>query len=148
MRWRANPSRARRSSRRSPIPISSAACRGSATSRPGVRGSCFSKRCLASCLIDIYFAKYAPKTGDAFDFINVVGGADFSGASIDVLGLAPGFQYNDSFSNGGFDLIALNHGALAPVPEPSTLALMGLGCWALDGFGGAERRMHVRWSNG
>ena len=32
-----------------------------------------------------------------------------------MLGLAPGFQYNDSFSNGGFDLIALNHGALAPV---------------------------------
>jgi PEP-CTERM motif len=84
--------------------------------------------------IDVNFAGYAPRTGDSYDFISVAGGADFSGATVDILGLAPGFQYSDTFSNGGFDLEALNNGVLAPVPEPSTLALMGSGMLGLGWF--------------
>lgn len=82
---------------------------------------------------------FAPSAGDSFDFINVGGSADFSGATIDIGGLLPGFDYSDSFQNGQFILTALNDGvASSPTPEPGTLLLFGT---AVLGLLAVSRRM-------
>lgn len=82
---------------------------------------------------------FAPSKGDSFDFINLGGSADFSGATIDIAGLLPGFNYTDSFQNGQFTLTALNNGmASSPTPEPGTLLLFGT---ALLGLLALRRRL-------
>jgi fibronectin-binding autotransporter adhesin len=75
--------------------------------------------------IDLDFIDgYAPKMGDSFDFVNILGEADFSTANVKIDGLAPGFVYTDTFSNGSFDLVAQNDGvSTSATPEPSTLWL-------------------------
>jgi hypothetical protein len=68
---------------------------------------------------------FAPKMGDSFDLINIVGGADFSGATFKIDGLEPGFLYTDTFSNGSFTLVAQNDGlSTTATPEPSSLWLL------------------------
>jgi len=71
---------------------------------------------------------FAPTTGDSFDIIKALGGADFSQATFDVLGLAPGFQYFNDFSGGDFTLTALNDGVSnseSGIPEPGSAWLVG-----------------------
>lgn len=84
---------------------------------------------------------FAPSKGDTFDFINVGGSADFSGATIDIGGLLPGFDYSDSFANGQFILTALNNGvASSPTPEPGTILLFGTALLGLACFSRLRRR--------
>ena len=59
--------------------------------------------------------------GESFDLINALG-ADFSGATIQIEGLEPGFQYMDTFANGQFTLVADNNG-VSSTPEPSSMWL-------------------------
>ena len=66
---------------------------------------------------------FIPQTGETFDLINAAGGADLSGATIEIEGLAPGFEYSESFANGEFILTALNDGA-SPTPEPGAAWLL------------------------
>ena len=69
--------------------------------------------------IDLDFINgFAPQVGDTFDFIRAAGGADFSGATVNILGLLPDFQQTDTFSNGTFILSADSNG-VSTVPEPS-----------------------------
>lgn len=66
---------------------------------------------------------FAPKVGDSFNVLNILGGADFSAATFQIEGLQPGFQYMDAFSNGSFSLTALNDGVSSTsttTPEPAT----------------------------
>jgi hypothetical protein len=68
---------------------------------------------------------FAPKIGDSFDFFNILGGADFSGATFKIDGLQPGFLYTDMFSNGSFTLLAQNDGvSTTATPEPGSLWLL------------------------
>jgi T5SS/PEP-CTERM-associated repeat protein len=74
---------------------------------------------------------FGPKKGDVFNFISITGNGDFSGNTIDIEGLEPGFEYSIDFSDGEFMLTALNDGIPA-APEPATLlvlipGLLGMG---------------------
>ena len=82
---------------------------------------------------------FAPKQGDVFDLINITGSSDFSGNTIEIEGLQPGFEYSVSFSDGEFTLTALNNGIPATTPEPSTFILIGSGLLCLSY--GLRRRM-------
>jgi hypothetical protein len=77
---------------------------------------------------------FAPKMGDSFEFINILGGADFSAAKFEIDGLGPDFLYTEMFSNGSFTLTALNDGvnATATTPEPSSWALLAAPLIALS----------------
>lgn len=81
---------------------------------------------------------FAPKQGDVFDLINITGSGDFSGNTVEIEGLLPGFEYSVSFSNGDFTLTALNNG-VSSAPEPSTFLLLGSGLLSLSY--GLRRRM-------
>ena len=75
---------------------------------------------------------FAPHAGDQFDLITALGGADFSQASFQILGLQPGFEYTDTFSGGHFILTALNDGvSTTAAPEPGTLLLFGLALFTM-----------------
>jgi len=65
---------------------------------------------------------FAPRMGDSFNLLTILGGANFSGATFQIEGLESGFQYTDTFSNGSFTLVALNDGesSTSTTPEPST----------------------------
>jgi T5SS/PEP-CTERM-associated repeat protein len=83
--------------------------------------------------IDLDFVNgFAPTTGESFDLINALG-ANFSNATIQIEGLAPGFQYSDSFFNGQFTLVADNNGVSTTTPEPGSmwLAATALGVLSL-----------------
>jgi T5SS/PEP-CTERM-associated repeat protein len=91
-------------------------------------------------IIDLDFIDgYLPKTGDTLDLINALS-STFSGATINIEGLGPGFLYSDGFSNGQFDLTALNN-ATSPTPEPQSFALALTG---LAAFGIAYRRKRAK----
>ena len=95
---------------------------------------------------------FAPRIGQSFDLFSILGGADFSGASFQIAGLKPGFQYVDTFTNGIFRLTALNDGVSdSPVPEPSfSWILAGLGLLiALHSLGTLQKgeRKNVRRSS-
>ena len=76
--------------------------------------------------IDLNFIDgFAPTKGETFDLLNALGGADFSGAKFDVEGLKSGFQFNDTFSDGQFVLVADNNGvSTSATPEPSSVWLL------------------------
>jgi hypothetical protein len=57
--------------------------------------------------------------------INVLGGADFSEARLEIGGLAPGFEYTDVFEDGAFTLTAQNDGVSTTTPEPGSAWLLG-----------------------
>jgi hypothetical protein len=69
---------------------------------------------------------FAPHAGDAFTFLNVAGSTDGNFADIQVHGLADGWQYQLTSSNGSMTLLSLNDG-VSMVPEPASLLLLGLG---------------------
>lgn len=78
--------------------------------------------------LDLKFINgFAPKQGDQFEllFSSLL---DFRG-DVQIRNLAPGFDYAVGGGNGTWKLTALNDGVF--VPEPSTLALAGLGAVAL-----------------
>ena len=72
---------------------------------------------------------FAPQAGDTFDLINATGGANLSGATFHIEGLAPGFEYSEAFASGELTLTALNDGIATP--EPSSAWLFGGGLNAL-----------------
>ncbi len=80
-------------------------------------------------IIDFDFIDgFAPQAGNSFDLINILGGADFSGATFEISGLQPGFLYTETFSNGNFSLVAQNDGAsAAATPEPRSFWLLVTG---------------------
>jgi T5SS/PEP-CTERM-associated repeat protein len=84
-------------------------------------------------IIDFEFINgFAPHAGDHFDLITALGGADFSLASFQILGLQPGLDYSDTFNDGRFTLTALNDGvSTTAAPEPGTLLLLGLALVAM-----------------
>jgi T5SS/PEP-CTERM-associated repeat protein len=82
---------------------------------------------------------FAPKQGDVFDLINISGSSNFSGDTVEIEGLQPGFEYSVSFANGEFTLTALNNGIPATTPEPGTFVLLGSGLLILSY--GLRRRM-------
>jgi len=75
--------------------------------------------------LDLDFTNhFAPATGETFDFINVGGSGDFSGLNVEITGLKPGFNYSGGFSNGEYEVTALNNGISAP--EPGTWLLLAI----------------------
>ncbi|MBX3426986.1 MAG: PEP-CTERM sorting domain-containing protein [Pirellulales bacterium] len=72
---------------------------------------------------------FAPQQGQQFEFLNVGGNADLSGASFEIHNLAPGFIYEITPSASGFMLTALNDGVF--VPEPATVALLLSGLFSM-----------------
>jgi hypothetical protein len=88
-------------------------------------------------IIDIDFIDgYLTSLGATFDLINALT-ANFSGATIDILGLPPGFLYSTNFSSGEFELTSLN----SPTPEPQSMGLAALG---LIVFGALYRRKNAK----
>ncbi len=81
---------------------------------------------------------FAPLTGDVFEFLLVGGIQDANGIAVSIENLLPGFEYDLSFSSGGFSLTALND-AVA-VPEPSTVVLSAISGLALLGIAIRRRR--------
>jgi T5SS/PEP-CTERM-associated repeat protein len=79
--------------------------------------------------IDLDFINgFTPAPGNTFDLINVSGSANFSGDTVNVLGLPPGFEFTESFANGEFVLTEENGGGGGiPTPEPATWVLLGTG---------------------
>jgi hypothetical protein len=73
---------------------------------------------------------FAPQAGDTFDLINATGGANFSGATFQIGGLAPGFEYSGAFANGELTLTALSDGVFA-TPEPRSAWLFVCGLCAM-----------------
>ena len=57
---------------------------------------------------------YAPKTGEHFDVLKMTGATTGDFATIDVLGLAPGAQFQTALSNGVFTATAMNDTAALP----------------------------------
>jgi len=90
---------------------------------------------------------FAPLAGDVLNLVagNVV--ANFS--EIQIVNLAPGFDYDTSAGAGGFTLTALNDGVFtgpgAGVPEPPAAALLLAGVLLL---GARLGRRHAAWANG
>jgi T5SS/PEP-CTERM-associated repeat protein len=74
--------------------------------------------------IDLNFIDgFAPTTGESFDLINALA-ADFTGATFEITGLVPGFEYTDTFANGEFTVTAENNGR-STIPEPESMWLVG-----------------------
>ena len=93
--------------------------------------------------IDLDFINgFAPKTGDSFDLISALGGANFSGATFAIEGLAPGFQYSDAFSGGQFTVTAENDG-VSTTPEPGTSWLVG-GMLLIVSVGALRNRLKAK----
>jgi T5SS/PEP-CTERM-associated repeat protein len=68
---------------------------------------------------------FAPTTGESFDLINALLGADFSEAKFQVDGLESGFHYTDTFSHGEFTLVAQDDGvSTSATPEPRSVWLL------------------------
>jgi T5SS/PEP-CTERM-associated repeat protein len=65
---------------------------------------------------------FAPQAGETFDVINTSGSLNISGATIQIDGLAPGFNYSESYVNHELILTAINNGV--SLPEPSTGCLL------------------------
>lgn len=59
---------------------------------------------------------YAPRRGDAFTFLTATGGVRGAFDRVEISGLAPGFQYRLTYSNGQLALEALNDGV--PISGP------------------------------
>jgi hypothetical protein len=53
---------------------------------------------------------YAPKQGDTFTFLTATEGISGTFHSVEISGLAPGFEYKLSIANGQVNLLALNDG--------------------------------------
>lgn len=70
-----------------------------------------------------FIGGFAPKMGDSFDVLNILGGADFGSATFQIEGLEPGFRYSDTFSNGSFRLVALNDGGRKNPEVPTATAI-------------------------
>jgi len=97
--------------------------------------------------IDIDFiGGFTPQTGQTFVLIDAAGGADLSGATIAVEGLAPGFEYSESFGNGEFTLTALNDGA-SPTPEPDAAWLLSGALGLLLAGAAVKKRRAIRYSS-
>jgi hypothetical protein len=59
----------------------------------------------------IFIQGYAPKLGDTFTFLSAAGGLNGEFDSVEIDGLAPGFEYDLTIANGQVTLEALNDGA-------------------------------------
>ncbi len=59
---------------------------------------------------------YAPRRGDTFTFLTAPGGVSGTFDSVEISGLAPGFQYRLTYTNGQLALEALNDGV--PISGP------------------------------
>jgi len=81
---------------------------------------------------------FAPQAGNTFNLINDINGVDLSQATIEIEGLAPGFNY--SIANG--ELTALNNG-VSDTPEPDSAWLLAGALSALL-LAGASRKSLVR----
>jgi T5SS/PEP-CTERM-associated repeat protein len=81
---------------------------------------------------------FAPSAGQTFALIAAAGGADFSQASVEIGGLAPGFQFTSGFANGTWTFTALTDAAPTSTPEPASLGLLVGGVSVLVGV--ARRR--------
>lgn len=82
---------------------------------------------------------FAPSQGDLFGFLLAHEfSLDPSLVNIFITGLADGFQFTTQFTNGQFQLTALNNGvSAAPVPLPGTVILLAS---AMIGLGATSRR--------
>jgi hypothetical protein len=57
---------------------------------------------------------YAPSQGDTFTFLTAKGGVNGTFASVEINGLAPGFAYDLTVSDGQLALAALNDAVALP----------------------------------
>jgi hypothetical protein len=53
---------------------------------------------------------FAPKEGDTFTFLSAIGGVNGTFDSVEISGLAPGFEYEITILDGQVTLEALNDG--------------------------------------
>ena len=88
----------------------------------------FGDAAIAGDLELVFINGFAPRQGDAFEFLDVGGALSGSFASIEVRNLAPGFQFDLRPDAGGLTMVALNDGVF--VPEPATLAMFFAGMLA------------------
>jgi hypothetical protein len=70
---------------------------------------------------------FAPRQGDAFEFLDVTGILAGSFASVELRNLAPGFQFDLQRDGGGLTLLALNDGAYVPEPGAAGTLLLCAG---------------------
>jgi hypothetical protein len=89
---------------------------------------------------------FAPSAGDDFQLISADEGITFDPGSIELNGLAPGFQWRFSYDPnvGAYDLVALNDASLGnptAAPEPATWAMMLVGLGGLSMLRATRRKI-------
>jgi autotransporter-associated beta strand protein len=70
---------------------------------------------------------FAPTAGQQFDFLTFSGTENGSFSQVNIVGLQPGFQFSvGQDATGQYGMTALNDGVSTSVPEPASLALLGI----------------------
>ncbi|MEX2140108.1 MAG: hypothetical protein WD894_12660 [Pirellulales bacterium] len=72
---------------------------------------------------------FAPRQGDAFEFLDVSGTLDGQFANVELRNLAPEFQFDLRPDAGGLTMVALNDGVFVP-PPPSVWNVDANGNWS------------------
>jgi len=79
---------------------------------------------MAGVLNLIFRDRFAPRMGDQFTLLMVGGALSTDALDVNIVNLAPGFEYDLMLAGGAMTLVAKNDATF--VPEPSTLTLLAL----------------------
>jgi T5SS/PEP-CTERM-associated repeat protein len=93
-------------------------------------------------LFTFIFDGYSPQQGDTFEFLMADGQTDLTNVNYEVRNLLPGFEFEVSLTDDGFQMLALNNGTF--VPEPGTLVLASLCLFAVLASPRTKPMRHAR----
>jgi T5SS/PEP-CTERM-associated repeat protein len=76
---------------------------------------------------------FAPRQGDQFQFLDVSGTLNGQFGEVEIINLAPGFQFDVRRDGGNMTMVALNDGVFVPPPPVSTWNVDADGNWSSAG---------------